>query len=194
MHQQIFSVWSLCLNTHVLQTALSALNNLRTDKIDIKVFSERGCSSIPRINAGCSSIPRINALTSVFLFSNYFMMKLIFSITDVFAMKKSLVYNFIWIILFHKMTMFDIITTNIKEYRWEWEKDWSEKVRRRTLLLWKNNNIEIFKNIIYFLQTLNRVRSTLVQSVENRCIYSLVFHLVFLYLKSSSSLQHILSW
>ena len=73
------------------------------------------------------------------------------------------------------MTMFDIITTNIKEHRWEWEKYWSEKVRRRTLLLWKNNNIKIFKNKISFLQPLNHVRSTLVQSVENRCIYSLVF-------------------
>ena len=48
----------LCLNPHVLQTALSALNSLRGDKIDIKFFSE----------CGRSSIPRINTLTSVFYF------------------------------------------------------------------------------------------------------------------------------
>ena len=32
----------LCLNPHVLQTALSALNNLRGDKIDIKFFLNVG--------------------------------------------------------------------------------------------------------------------------------------------------------
>ena len=72
----------LCLNPHILQTALSALNNLRGDKIDIKFFSECGCSSIKYFNLR-------------FLFSNYFMMKLIFFHNSRFFNEKSLVYNFI---------------------------------------------------------------------------------------------------